>query len=135
MPRSQKMTDLSFNTLREANIRRIPQFKNAQGQRAHSEDDGSDWAPADWLQAVVGELGELANMLKKVKRGDYTFEEGRVEIAKEFADVAIYLDIFAYQFRIDLGQAIESKFNEVSKRVGAEVFIGPGNRVRDGSEG
>jgi NTP pyrophosphatase (non-canonical NTP hydrolase) len=117
------MSNLSFSKLREANMARIPRFKNAKGEAAHSEVDGSDWTPADWLQAVVGELGELANMLKKIKRGDYSLEEGRVELAKEFADVAIYLDIFAYQFRIDLGDAVMNKFNEVSDRVGAGVYF------------
>jgi NTP pyrophosphatase (non-canonical NTP hydrolase) len=123
------MTGFTFSTLRDANMARLPRFKNAKGERAHSEDDGSDWSPAEWLQATVGELGELANMLKKVKRGDYSFEEGRAEIAKEFADVAIYLDLFAYQFRIDLGDAVAAKFNEVSDRVGAGVYI-DGNSIR-----
>lgn len=120
---------LSYNTLRAANMKRLPQFKNAKGELAHSEPDGSDWSPAEWLQAVVGELGELANMLKKVKRGDYDFETGRAEIAKEFADVAIYLDLFAYQFRIDLGEAVREKFNEVSRRVDVPVFISRANVV------
>jgi hypothetical protein len=69
-------------------------------------------------------LGELANILKKIDRGDMTLEEARNEVEKEFADVLIYFDIFALQFRIDLGRAITEKFNEVSKRVGATVFIG-----------
>lgn len=120
---------LSFNTLREANMKRIPQFRNAKGELAHSEPDGSDWSPAEWLQATVGELGELANMLKKVNRGDYSFEEGREAIAKEFADIAIYLDIFAYQFRIDLGEAVRKKFNEVSNRVSVPVYISTGDAV------
>lgn len=115
---------LSFRTLRQANIQRIPQFKDAQGRRCHTKDDGSDWSPAEWLQATVGELGELANLLKKVSRGDFPLKEVLPEIRKEFADVVIYLDIFAMQFGIDLGDAVREKFNEVSRRVGAEVFIG-----------
>lgn len=115
---------LSFRTLRQANIQRIPQFKDAQGRRCHTKDDGSDWSPAEWLQATVGELGELANLLKKVSRGDFPLKEVLPEIRKEFADVVTYLDIFAMQFGIDLGDAVREKFNEVSRRVGAEVFIG-----------
>lgn len=115
---------LSFRTLRAANLQRLPQFRDAQGRLAHSEKDGSDWSPAEWLQATVGELGELANVLKKVRRGDYTLEEALPEIRKEFADVAIYLDIFSAQFGFDLGDAIRDKFNEVSDRVGAPVYIG-----------
>lgn len=127
------MTDMTFDTLRAANIRRLPLFKNAKGEPAHSEPDGSDWSPAEWLQAVTGELGELANVLKKVRRGDFPLDIHLEAIEKEFADIAIYLDIFAYQYRIDLGAAVRNKFNEVSNRVGAPVFIDPDNRVHDGT--
>lgn len=114
---------LTFATLREANMTRIPRFRNKGGGLAHREPDGSCWSPGDWMNALVGELGELANMLKKVKRGDTPFEEMREDIEKEFADVMIYLDILAYQFRIDLGAATRRKFNEVSTRVNAGVYI------------
>jgi hypothetical protein len=50
---------LTFRTLRDANLKRLPLFKDAKGRTCHSEKDGSDWQPAQWLQAVVGELGEL----------------------------------------------------------------------------
>lgn len=115
---------LSFRTLRDANVRRLPQFRDAKGNLSHANADGSDWSPAEWLQATVGELGELANLLKKVRRGDFTLEEKMPDIRKEFADVVIYFDILALQFGIDLGEAVREKFNEVSHRVGAEVFIG-----------
>lgn len=68
------LTDgLTFNTLRQANKARLPTFKNAKGERAHSTDDGSDWSPAQWLQALVGEVGEFANLRKKYERGDIKF--------------------------------------------------------------
>ena len=86
---------LSFNTLREANKRRLPQFKSSTGLPAHTEADGSDWSLAEWLQATVGELGELANLLKKVRRGDITMADAMPEVRREFADVVTYLDIFA----------------------------------------
>lgn len=129
------MTDngLNFRTLRDANIHRIPTFKNAKGGRAHKKDDGSDWCPAQWLQALTGELGEYANKRKKFERGDITFEEFKVEAAKELADVQIYLDLLALRCLdhddyvdpegIDLGQASVDKFNEVSVRVDSPVFI------------
>jgi NTP pyrophosphatase (non-canonical NTP hydrolase) len=115
---------LSFRTLRAANEQRLPQFKDAKGRQAHSQSDGSDWSPADWMTASVGELGELANIMKKVRRGDLTIDEARPEMAKELADVVTYLDILAKQLDIDLGEAVREKFNEVSRRVGAAVFIG-----------
>lgn len=114
---------LSFNTLRGANIARLPQFKNAKGEPAHSKEDGSDWSLNDWMTAVAGEVGEAANMLKKVKRGDLTLEEARPAIAKEFADIVTYLDILAKQAGIDLGDAVVSKFNEVSNKIDSTVYI------------
>lgn len=118
------MTDgLTFNTLRSANVKRLPLFRDAKGRRCHAKDDGSDWSPAQWLQAVTGELGEYANLRKKIERGDLTIEEARSDLANELADVVIYLDILALQLGVDLGAAVMSKFNEVSDRVGAPIHI------------
>jgi NTP pyrophosphatase (non-canonical NTP hydrolase) len=118
------MTDgLTFNTLRGANIARLPQFKNSKGLPAHYKADGSDWSPSQWLQAVVGELGEYANIRKKFDRGDITEAEFQILATKELADVQIYLDLLAFQLGIDLGQATMDKFNEVSIRVGSTVRI------------
>ena len=91
-----------FGQLRKANIFRLPQFKNKQGELAHSEPDGSDWSLDDWLVAVEGEIGELANVQKKFKRGDFDRAEFDLQAGKEIADVVIYLDIYAFQFGLDL---------------------------------
>ncbi len=125
---------LSFNTLRDANMQRLPRFKNKHGELAHAKPDGSDWSPAQWLQAVIGELGEYANIRKKFERGDLTAEEFAVEAAKELADVQIYLDILALRALdqpgqphpdgINLGEATRAKFNEVSKRISCPIYIG-----------
>src|ERR1700677_1130800 len=114
---------LTFATLRQANLHRLPQFKNKHGKLAHSKADGSDWSPADWLQAVVGELGEYANKRKKFQRGDIGGAEFLVEAADELADVMIYLDILAYRVGVDLGVAVVDKFNRVSDRVKATTKI------------
>ena len=124
---------LAFNTLRSANRARLPQFKNKHGLPAHKLADGSDWSPAQWLQAVTGELGEYANIRKKFERGDLTFEEFRVAAAAELADVQTYLDLLAMRcldtseridaMGIDLGRATIDKFNEVSIRVGSTVRL------------
>jgi NTP pyrophosphatase (non-canonical NTP hydrolase) len=115
---------MNFETLRAANCARLPQFKNKHGVAAHSMADGSDWSPAQWLQAVVGELGEYANLRKKFERGDVDAAEFQREAADELADIVTYLDILAFQLGIDLGAATASKFNRVSKRIKADVFIG-----------
>lgn len=115
---------LSFKTLREANKKRLPEFKNRKGEHAHSKPDGSDWTPAQWLQAVLGELGEYANIRKKFERGDLDQEEFKKLAESELADVQTYLDILAFQLDIDLGEATKRKFNEVSERVKSTVYIG-----------
>lgn len=118
------MTDgLTFNVLREANIRRLPVFKNKHGEWAHSEVDGSDWSLAQWYEAMSGECGEYANLHKKFVRGDIKEEEFKQKAAKELADVLIYLDLLAFRIGIDLGKAVVAKFNEVSERVDAPVEI------------
>ena len=118
------MTDgLTFNTLREGNLARLPEFRNKHGELAHSEPDGSDWSPAQWLQAVTGELGEYANLRKKYERGDVDWETFVAEAADELADVVTYLDILAAQLDINLGRATMDKFNRVSERVNSKVRI------------
>lgn len=120
------MTDgLTFNTLRGANMARLPQFRGRNGQLAHPppHGDGSNWTLSDWMMAATGELGETANVLKKILRGDYTLEEKREELGREIADVVTYLDILANQAGIDLGRAVLDKFNEISVRAGSDVRI------------
>ena len=114
---------LTFNTLRSANRKRLPMFKDAKGRTCHSKEDGSDWPPALWLQAVVGELGEYANLRKKVERGDMTMDEARPLLADELADVVIYLDILAMQLGVNLGEAVMEKWNRTSDKVGAPLYI------------
>jgi NTP pyrophosphatase (non-canonical NTP hydrolase) len=116
---------LTFVALRAANLFRLPLFTNAKGEPAHTNPDGSDWTPGEWSNAVMGELGEAANLIKKVRRGDLTMEEARPALAKEFADAVTYLDILAYQCGVDLGDATRAKWDEVSERVGLDI------RMRD----
>lgn len=115
---------LSFRTLREANVRRLPEFKNALGEPAHSCGDGSDWKLSAWCNAVCGELGEAANLIKKIERGDFTLAAARQDLADELADVATYLDLLAFRAGVDLGRAVREKFNRVSERANANVRIG-----------
>lgn len=111
------MTDgLTFNTLRAANRIRA-------AKADHYVECESKWTHAHWMQATVGELGELANILKKVDRGDFDIEEAREDIKRELADVQTYLDLMAANLGVDLGEATARKFNEVSKRIGTDVFI------------
>lgn len=85
-----------------------------------------DWKLSQWSNAVAGETGELCNICKKFDRGDFD-EDGEKyfqmnqELAKEAADIVIYLDLLCQSQNIDLADAIVSKFNEVSERVGSDI--------------
>jgi NTP pyrophosphatase (non-canonical NTP hydrolase) len=86
---------LSFSVLRKANLARMPLFKNRIGGPAHSKPDGSDWNPASWLQALVGELGEYARARHLYENGEMSYDDYVVEAQKELADVQCYLDLLA----------------------------------------
>jgi len=97
-------TPLSFATLRAANILRLPQFKNSFGS-VHSKPDGSDWSLSDWFAAILGELGETANYLKKIRRGDISMNsiDVREQLGNELADIVIYADLTLFQVKKEMG--------------------------------
>jgi len=109
--------DLGFSELRRVNVTRC--------ERWHGP--GSDpWTAADWSNATCGEAGEMANVIKKIRRhetgavneGDPPLATLKAMAAEEIADVVIYADLLAKYLGIDLGQAIRSKFNKVSVKYG-----------------
>lgn len=127
---------LAFADLTRGNKERIPLFKNAKGDIAHPKTkgiDGSDWSLLEWSGAVAGEVGELANLCKKVRRGDVSLEDMmedkgkmlsvREIIAREAVDAVCYLDIICIQVGVDMGEAVREKFNSVSDRSGVPVKI------------
>lgn len=119
----QPESKLTLAVIRAANLARIPTYRDKQGELLHKEPDGSDWSISDWFMAMIGEVGELANYLKKVKRGDFTKEEAQLHIEKEFSDVLAYFDLLALRCGVELAPAYISKFNEISDRVGSPVKI------------
>ncbi len=114
---------LTFRTLRDGNVKRLPLFKRKDGKPAHMKVDGSDWSPASWLQAVIGELGEYANLRKKVERGDFTLAKVKEKLGSELADVVIYLDLLAFRLGIDLGQAIMDTWNKKAADLGIPMYL------------
>ena len=114
---------LTFHALRGANLARMPQLRNTLGAPIHKMADGSDVLPSQWLQALVGEIGEYANLRKKFERGDLPEQLFRTLAAKELGDIQDYLDVLAAQIGVDLGQATMDKFNEVSERMGSNVRL------------
>ncbi len=84
------------------------------------------WSLSDWFTATMGELGEAANVAKKLNRirdgipgnGDITEAELRSNLADEIADTFIYLDLLAQSQGIDLQRAVVHKFNKTSQKIG-----------------
>lgn len=56
--------------------------------------------------ALAGEVGELANLLKKHWR---TQEQNTLDVADELADAFTYLLLLADELRVDLLDALEKK--------------------------
>lgn len=93
----------------------------------------SDWSGSDWMVAMVGEIGEAANVLKKLNR----FRDGikgnkekigalRVKLAREIADAYIYMDLFCQSQGIDLEGWVEKVFYDKSVEIGyPEMRVDP----------
>src|SRR5579864_9491389 len=79
------------------------------------------WSLSDWMTATAGELGEAANIIKKLNRvrdgipgNTETPEELKAKLADEFADVVIYLDLMAQAAGLDLEEIRDAKFAKTS---------------------
>lgn len=85
----------------------------------------SDWSLSDWIVATVGELGEAANVAKKLNRvrdgipgNRETPEQLRAMLQDEIADTFIYLDLLAQSQGFSLIDAVLEKFNKTSAKIG-----------------
>ena len=101
---------LDFRRLRQANVTRCT-------KSYHSV---NDWSPTDWACAAAGEMGELCNLIKKLRRGENVPKQ---DVAGEIADTIIYLDLLAARLGIDLTEAVINKFNETSQRRRSEIEL------------
>lgn len=84
----------------------------------------NSWSLSDWMTATLGELGEAANIAKKLNRGrdgipgnDKTAAELRAMLADEIADTFIYLDLLAQSQGLRLSEIVRSKFDRTSKKI------------------
>lgn len=85
-----------------------------------------DWTLGDWSNAMCGEAGELANVVKKIRRHQSgasvqyntpEMAELRAKAAEECADVLLYLDLLMWKAGLtpgELERALIEKFNAVS---------------------
>jgi len=100
-----------------------PAFSTANRHRSESPQGFNhplaSWSHADWCVAVIGEVGEAANVLKKLNRvrdgitgNDRTPRELHEDFADEIADAFIYLDLLAQA----LGSSASHCFAEQARR-------------------
>lgn len=97
-----------------------------------------DWSLSDWFTALMGELGEAANVAKKLNRvrdgingNKETVDELREKLARELADTFIYLDLTAQAAGVDLPSVVREVFNAKSDQIGCPIkFDEPVEHVR-----
>lgn len=77
------------------------------------------------MTATLGELGEAANIAKKLNRvrdgipgNAETPNQLREALANELADTFIYLDLLCQSAGINLEEAVIKKFNITSAKIG-----------------
>lgn len=68
------------------------------------------------IVCMVGEVGEFANELKKVVRGDVPYEKRKAALAEELTDTFIYLIKIAAQTGIDLESEYLKKLEKNRQR-------------------
>lgn len=85
----------------------------------------SSWSTSDWFTAIMGELGEAANVAKKLNRvrdgipgNKKSAEELRDDLRKELGDVFVYLDLAAQSLGFNIGDAAKEVFDAKSKDIG-----------------
>ena len=95
----------------------------------------TDMSLTDWLACVTGEVGELAHIIKEIRRSapaDGWSDEEAMKLATaayankfrdELADTVIYLDLLAARAGFDLGAAVKDKFNRDSPRFGWKEYM------------
>lgn len=105
------------------------QFSEANRLRCESEKGFnhplSGWSTADWMTALVGEVGEAANVVKKLNRYRYgvpgnklSEAELRDQLRKELGDVFVYLDLIAQSLGFNIADAAIDVFNAKSAEIG-----------------
>jgi NTP pyrophosphatase (non-canonical NTP hydrolase) len=86
------------------------------------------WSNSDWFTAILGELGEAANVAKKLNRirdgipGNREDELTlKIKLRQELGDTFVYLDLLAQRNGFFIGDAALEVFRNKSKEIGYNV--------------
>lgn len=106
---------------------------NAARCRDGFKHNPEDWSASDWMVATMGELGEAANVLKKLNRerdgikgNTATAGALREQLRREIADTFIYLDLMSQALGFDLECAVRDTFDAKSREIGYPHLIDKG---------
>lgn len=112
-------------------LRDVSKVNRQRCDRWHS---GSEpWSSSDWTNALAGEVGELCNVVKKIRCHESGAGTGYntpdmttllASVKDEIADVYLYLDLVAYHFGLALKECIVPKFDRVSEAQGFPERLG-----------
>lgn len=86
------------------------------------------WSTSDWFTALMGELGEAANVAKKLNRhrdningnqgADREVERLHVKLRQELGDTFVYLDLLCQSLGFNVLDAAIEVFNAKSAEIG-----------------
>jgi NTP pyrophosphatase (non-canonical NTP hydrolase) len=111
------------------------EFSEANRERCESplgfDHQLDSWSTSDWITAIVGELGEAANVAKKLNRvrdgirGNKESEaELRDSLRKELGDTFVYLDLLCQSLGFSVSDAATEVFNAKSIEICYPKVIG-----------
>jgi NTP pyrophosphatase (non-canonical NTP hydrolase) len=98
----------------------INEFARMNYERSMRNDRNRTFNWEYFLIALAGECGELLNNLKKIKRGDFSMDKGKM--AEEAADAITYAFLLLSSLGADPEKAILEKFEKVNKRLAEGGF-------------
>ena len=110
------------------------EFSRINRQRCEAPDGFNhkleSWSTSDWFLALLGELGEAANIAKKLNRvrdgipgNKLSEEELRAKLRQEVGDTFVYLDLLCQACGISLCEAAVEVFNAKSAELGCPITI------------
>lgn len=109
-------------------------FARANRERCESPQgfnhDLGSWTASDWVTAIVGELGEAANIVKKLNRyrdnipgNKETADALRAKLRREIGDTFVYLDLLCQSLGFVVSEAAVEVFNAKSEEIGYPVVL------------
>ena len=92
------------------------------------------WSPAEWTNAIAGEVGEACNLAKKlirhrdgipgnIKKNDLSRDDLKERIAHELADVIVYADLAIQSLGYDTTMVLRYVFNRKSKQIESDILV------------